>query len=308
MTFQQLQYLLAVNRNGSLSLAAKELFVTQSAVSNTLAALEKELNCRIFIRSAYGLTLTREGERIISYAKRICENYSLLTGTAKPDRAQLRISVPNYAPACKAFCRILEEYKDRDDVEFSFNDHANVSLFDRLLLGYCDISLAWTISAYEQSVAEQAKVKKLLREKLCVTPAAICIGPGHRLYTAEAPTPQDFAEDRLLDTLGRTISKDGVLRAYVPINQNKVLVCGNRAMKKDILETGYAYSIGHMPSRAVRERQGLRYIPIPGLNYILAAYTDPIRPVTPEVSRYLELLKEEIRRSCDEWDERSTEF
>ena len=177
MTFQQLQYLLAVNRNGSLSLAAKELFVTQSAVSNTLAALEKELNCRIFIRRVYGLTLTQEGKRIISYAKRICENYSLLTGTAKSGRAQLRVSAPNYAPACKAFCRIFEEYKDRDDVELSFNDHSDIALFDRVLLGYSDISLAWTISAYDQSVAEQVKVKKLLREKLCVIPAAICIGP-----------------------------------------------------------------------------------------------------------------------------------
>ena len=271
MTFQQLQYLLAVNRNGSLSLAAKELFITQSAVSNTLAALEKELNCRIFTRSAYGLTLTPEGKQIVSYAKRICENYSLLTSAAQSGRAQLRVSAPSYAPACKAFCRIFEEYKDRDDVELSFNDHSNIALFDRVLLGYSDISLAWTISAYDQSVAEQVKVKKLLREKLCVIPAAICIGPGHRLYTAEAPTPQDFAEDRLLDTPGREISGDGVLRAYVPINQNKVLACGNRSLKKEILQKGYAYSIGHMPSRAERDSQELRYLSIPGLTYILAA-------------------------------------
>ena len=113
MTFQQLQYLLAVERNGSLSLAAKELFITQSAVSNTLAALEKELNCRIFTRSAYGLALTPEGKRVISYAKRICENYNLLTNEAKVVGGQLRVSAPNYAPACRAFSRILEEYKDR---------------------------------------------------------------------------------------------------------------------------------------------------------------------------------------------------
>lgn len=79
-------------------------------------------------------------------------------------------------------------------------------------------------------------------------------------------------------------------------------------MKKEILQTGYAYAIGHMPSRTERGNQELRYLPIPGLNYILAAYTDPIRPVTPEVSRYLELLKEEIRLSYDEWDERSAGF
>ena len=302
MTFQQLQYLLAVNRNGSLSLAAKELFITQSAVSNTLAALEKELNCRIFTRSAYGLTLTPEGERIVSYAKRICENYSLLTSTQQSARAQLRVNAPSYAPACKAFSRILEEYKDRDDVDFSFNDHANMELFDRLLHGYSDISIAVTIAPYDRSVEDGVKTKKLLREKLCVIPAAICIGPGHRLYTAEDPKPQDFSEERLLDLPGRGLSKLAVLLAYVPINNNKVLVCGNPAMRKEILQKGLAYSIRYLPDRAIRESEELRYIPIPGLSYIIAAYTDPIRPMTPEVARYLELLKEEIRLSYDEWN------
>ncbi len=308
MTFQQLQYLLAVHRNGSLSLAAKELFITQSAVSNTLAALEKELNCRIFTRSAYGLTLTPEGKRIVSYAKRICENYSLLTGVQQSDRPQLRVGAPNYAPACKAFSRMLEEYKDRDNVEFSFNDHANIDLFDRLLHGYSDISIALTISAYDQSVAEKVKVKKLMREKLCVIPAAICIGPGHRLYTAEDPKPQDFAEDRLVDVPGRGVSGIGVLPAYVPINKNKVLVCGSHTLRTEILQKGQAYAIRHLPGRAIREREELRYIPIPGLTYIIAAYTDPIRPMTPEVTRYLELVREEIRLSYDEWDERMIQF
>lgn len=297
MTFQQLQYLLAVNRNGSLSLAAKELFITQSAVSNTLAALEKELNCRIFTRSAYGLTLTPEGKQIISYAKRICENYNLLTSAAKPCRPQLRVTAPNYAPACKAFSRILDEYKERDDVEFSFNDHSDIGFYDRLLHGYADISIALTISVYDRSVTEQVRERKLLREKLCVIPAAICIGPGHRLYAVKDLKPQDFADDRLLITPEQKVSAIRSLLAYVPINQCKLLVCGTSMLRKEILQNGQAYSIRHLPGQAVREKEALRYIPIPGLTFIIAAYTDPIRPMTPEVTRYLELLREEIRLS-----------
>ena len=305
MTFQQLQYLLAVDRSNSLSLAAKELFISQSAVSNTLAALEKELNCRIFIRSAHGVTPTPEGERIITYAKRICENHSLLTSVTKPKHPQLRVNAPNFAPACKAFSRILDEYKDRGDVEFSFNDHADIKTFDRVLHGYSDISIALTLSSYDRSVTEQIKENKLLREKLCVIPAIICIGPGHRLYEAENLTPQDFAEDRLLEVPRKEISKIGALIAYVPINKNRLLICGNATLRKEILKKGLGYSIGHLPSKEQREQEGMRYIPIPGLTYIVAAYTDPIRPMTPELSRYLELLREEIRLSYDEWDERN---
>ena len=71
MTFQQLSYLLEVERTRSFSLAAKNLFVAQSTVSNAIAALEVELNCRIFVRSGQGLSLTDDGQQILSYAKRI---------------------------------------------------------------------------------------------------------------------------------------------------------------------------------------------------------------------------------------------
>ena len=57
MTFQQLQHLLAVHRTGSFSLAAKEMFVSQSAVSNAISGLEQELGCRIFVSLYYPLHL-----------------------------------------------------------------------------------------------------------------------------------------------------------------------------------------------------------------------------------------------------------
>ena len=77
MTFQQLQHLLAVHRTGSFSLAAKEMFVSQSAVSNAISGLEQELGCRIFVRSAHGLSLTPEGTRIVDLANGICERQTL---------------------------------------------------------------------------------------------------------------------------------------------------------------------------------------------------------------------------------------
>lgn len=299
MTFQQLQYLLTVDRTGSFSLAAKELFITQSAVSNALAALEKELNCRIFTRSTFGLSLTPEGKQVVSYAKRICENHRLLTTAAKPDKVQLRVNSPSYAPASAAFMRILEEYRGRDDILFSFNDHKNVDFFDRLLHSYTDVAISMSFSVYDPSITEQTRVKKLLREQLCVVPAAIHIGPGHRLYNTEDPQPQDFAEDCMLETAGRATSETGVLLAYVPINKNKVLTCGDAQLRRELLEKGYGYTIGRLPGRTAREKENFRYIPIPGLTYTVAAYTDPIRPMSAEVSRYLELLKEEIHRSLD---------
>ncbi len=60
----------------SFSLAAKNLFISQSAVSQTILSLEKQLNTKLFIRQAKGVTLTHEGSLL---HKKINEALSLIT-------------------------------------------------------------------------------------------------------------------------------------------------------------------------------------------------------------------------------------
>ena len=56
-----------VAQNGNISKAAEELFVSQSAVSQTIKQLEKKLGGKLFNRSARGVQLTPEGEVLFSY-------------------------------------------------------------------------------------------------------------------------------------------------------------------------------------------------------------------------------------------------
>ena len=49
-------------KSGSFSKASKDLFVTQPAVSRTIAQLEDSLGCELFYRSRNGVTLTEQGK------------------------------------------------------------------------------------------------------------------------------------------------------------------------------------------------------------------------------------------------------
>lgn len=296
MTFQQLSYLLEVDRTGSFSQTAKNLFVTQSTISNAVAALEAELNCRIFIRSTHGLTPTAEGQQVLAYAQRICENHRLLTFSTLPSKAHLRVSASEYPPARNAFLRIIEEYRDRPDVQFSFGVEGSADFCDRLLLHQVDVSVSISYSPYDQDLSSKAKNKKILRQNIVALPAAICIGPGHWLYHKKDLKPADFAQERLMDYPGAPVANTGAVLAYVPIDKENILVCNNSRLWRDILKNGLAYTIGRLPSQSEQEADCFRYIPIPGLTLTVAVYTDPIRPMTPLMSRYLELLQEEVRR------------
>jgi LysR family transcriptional regulator, low CO2-responsive transcriptional regulator len=68
ITLTQLKTLLAVVQEGSVTAAADELVVTQPSVSSALAALARELDCELFVRSGRGISLTEAGAAFAPYA------------------------------------------------------------------------------------------------------------------------------------------------------------------------------------------------------------------------------------------------
>lgn len=78
--------LLMVNELHSFTQAAKKLSLTQPAVSQHVRQLEKELGVTIFARGEGNLKLTREGEIVIKYAKRIDSLYQNLEQSLKEEK------------------------------------------------------------------------------------------------------------------------------------------------------------------------------------------------------------------------------
>jgi DNA-binding transcriptional LysR family regulator len=58
-------------RVGSFTLAARELHLTQSAVSHAIKSLEQELDCRLFDRLGRRVTLTAAGRQLLDHAHKI---------------------------------------------------------------------------------------------------------------------------------------------------------------------------------------------------------------------------------------------
>jgi len=58
MTLQQLKYIIKIVECGSITEAAKQLFITQPSLSAAVKDLEKELCIEIFYRTAKGISLS----------------------------------------------------------------------------------------------------------------------------------------------------------------------------------------------------------------------------------------------------------
>jgi DNA-binding transcriptional LysR family regulator len=61
MNDRHLKYILAIAKQGSITVAAENLYISQSSLSSLLSMVEEELGAKIFDRSRVPLTLTYEG-------------------------------------------------------------------------------------------------------------------------------------------------------------------------------------------------------------------------------------------------------
>ena len=293
MTFQQLHYLLEVYHTGSISKAAANLFVTRPSVSFSISSLEAELGYPIFIRTQHGLIPSPQGEQVIEYANRICETHQLITRIGKEKRKHIEIAAISYQPISNAISRILEETKDRKDISFSFNSNHG-KLYNKLALLDIDCLFCAPFTVNKKYVQEHLMSRNLYWKELKSIPVYICIGPGHQLYNQAYVTPQDFAPYTLLDTSSGALSRCLFLKDIINFNADRAIASYYPVVNYEILEKGLAYKICRRPAEQIIQQYKLRCIPIDGVSQQLLYATNPIKPLAPEVSHFLELVEEEL--------------
>ncbi len=113
--FSDLQLFALIVERGSLTAAARELGVSQGAVSLRLAALEKAAEAQLLRRSTRRLQITEAGDQLYRTAKRVLAEMDDLRESLSGDRGalkgQVRLSAPidlgrrYVAPAMDAYMR-----------------------------------------------------------------------------------------------------------------------------------------------------------------------------------------------------------
>jgi DNA-binding transcriptional LysR family regulator len=66
---RQLEAFATLSRKGSYTLAAKDLFVTQSAISHSIKSLEQEAGCKLIQKLGKKVTVTQAGSRLLEFVE-----------------------------------------------------------------------------------------------------------------------------------------------------------------------------------------------------------------------------------------------
>lgn len=112
---RQLRAFITLARTGSFTQAARELHISQSAVSHSMKALEAEVGCRLLDRQAKRVLLTQAGEQLLHHAQKILQEMDVarasLLQLGKWGRSRLRIGAST--TACQSLLPpVLREFKE----------------------------------------------------------------------------------------------------------------------------------------------------------------------------------------------------
>ena len=152
MELRALQYLQAVADEGSISNAAKSMHMTQPTLSRQLAALEDELECKLFTRTYKGMELNENGTKLLRYAQSMLE----LEQKAKDDLRQGPESIAgsvyigagettNMRFVAQAMQQVMDQHPE---VDFELFSGSTVDLFDGFMRGAYDFLIECEVKAH----------------------------------------------------------------------------------------------------------------------------------------------------------------
>ncbi|MGJ0388040.1 LysR substrate-binding domain-containing protein [Microbacterium sp. CGR1] len=195
MDLQQLRYVVEVASASSFTRAAERCFVTQSALSHQIAALERELGQRLFVRSSRSVRTTEAGEAFLIHAKSavMAADDAREAAAASAGRVvgTLRLGVIPTASAVsvpRAIARFREEHPDAR-IELSVGN--SDTLADAVRRGDLDVAL---LGLREEAVPRGVAARELGRERL-----VLAVPPTHRLVGRTRVRLSDLADEVFAD-------------------------------------------------------------------------------------------------------------
>lgn len=183
MTLQQLRYVTMVAETGTITEAANRLYISQPSLTNAIHELEKEMNIVIFNRTNKGISLSREGEDFLGYARQILEQAAILEDKYKGNgggKKQYCASTQHYSFAVNAFVDLIKEY-GQDEYDFSLRETQTYEIIEDVARLRSEIGILFLNDFNEAVINKILKSYDLEFHQLYVAKPHVFISRKHPL-------------------------------------------------------------------------------------------------------------------------------
>ncbi len=194
MTLQQLKYLIAVAENGSITEAAKKLYISQPSLSGAIREVEKETKLTIFNRCRTGVALTAAGMEFLGYARQVVQQMELLESRYienQPEKTRFCISTQHYTFAANAFVELVQRF-GQERYEFILNETQTHQIIEDVRNRFCDLGILYLCQSNENVLQKIFEEYALEFHELFTVAPHVFLRREHPLASKKTITLEDL--------------------------------------------------------------------------------------------------------------------
>lgn len=187
MDLQQLRYAVEIAQCGSISKAAKKLYMGQPNLSKSIKELEIELGKPLFARTAQGVEPTASGEDFLRYARSILEQVDRLTALYQPHQeTDLHLSV--YVPRASYIAEAFSHWEQKRAVgafRLQYRETNSMAVLQAVEKEEADIGIVRYHRQHEEYFHSLVTAKGLHGDSLWEYSMVLIMRPDHPLAQVE---------------------------------------------------------------------------------------------------------------------------
>jgi len=302
MEIRQIKYFVAVIDCGSLSRAARQVHVAQSALSKQMSALEDELGVQLFHRSHNGVTPSEAGKVFYEYAlgmlKHLVDARAAVSSSPELVSWSIIVALPQSVATLLAMPLLRAVAARYPQVSFQLNEELTGNVMDQLTRGRVDLALFSSLDLPPQVLFSALIEEDFYLIHRANAPDAPAAGEGSRAQALARPLvfPSQAHGHCTRTLVERAVKERGLAAGDIAMEVNSVHIL------KSAVEAGIGHTI--MPlNLAMREIEDGRLvahrIAADGFSRTLGICSCASMPASPLKTLISELIREVVRNMCE---------
>ncbi len=264
LTLRQLRYFIAVAESGSITGAARQVNVSQSAVTEAVKALEEHMGATLMERRARGVRLTHEGHQFLRHARRVLGAVEDAENALSPDLRTvagiLNLGVTSMVAGYYLADLLARYRRSFPSVTVAVTEDERSFIEHLLVNGELDLAVMLVSNLENRQALEDAVLVR--------SPFGLWLPPRHQLLAGENLSLSDITDAPLImldvDEMERNLRALWQARGWQP---NVVLRTRSVEAVRSLVATGAGLAI--LPQLAFRpwslEGDRLEFRPIADL-------------------------------------------
>ena len=251
MDLRQLEHFVTVAEERHFTRASERLFISQSGLSASIRALEKELDAELFHRNTRRVELTDAGEALLEESRHALASVSAARDAVAAVqgllRGRLRVGTEQCLGVVDVPTEMARFHTKHPGVELLVQQAGSARLIDEVRTGRLDLAFV----AGSTSIPEEVKLVRLASE-----PMVLICGPAHPLSRRKRIDWSSLSEESYVDFTTDWGSRQVTDRAFAAAAMARHITSEVNDVHTLLDLVGHGLGVAVVPAHIARKKAG----------------------------------------------------